>query len=111
AVIAATERRVAGRPGFRQPRRKILRIGPPGERSERAAPDLPRRARLLQPIDEPFLLFRSEDRLRRIGLTEVRHFDVAEANRCRWLTVVVCPSGIEDLEYLLRDQIWKLRAP
>src|SRR5581483_12064061 len=83
----------------------ILRIGAHIERCRRAAPDLPRRVRRAQLVEEPRLLFGAENRLRRIVLANVRDLLIAEPDGRRRLAAVVVAPAVEDLEHVFRGEL------
>ena len=60
------------RPRFGQARGKVLRVGAHVERSNRVAPDFPRRFRFLQPLQEPGFLFCSKNGSGRLIFAEIR---------------------------------------
>src|SRR4051812_2926181 len=103
-IAAARTGVTRARPGFGEPRRKVLRIGTPIERAVRGSPNLPGRLRRRERPLEPRLLFATEQRHRGFVLAKVRHLRVAERNRIGRLPVVVPTAAIEYLHRFLREK-------
>src|SRR4051794_23437257 len=87
---------------------QVLRVNALLHSSRRAAPDFPGRLRVSQLFQEPLLLLRAKDRLRRFFLAPVRNILIAISDRVRRMPVVILATCIDDLKYLLRQKLRKI---
>src|SRR5215469_159693 len=97
-------------PIFDQAAREILWVGAHVERGHRITPDFPCGLRLFQLFQKPGLLFGSENGRGRLTFAKIGNFLITEPDRCRRMAAVICTSGIEDFEGLLRHQSRKVVA-
>src|ERR1043165_5259866 len=67
-------------------RGQVLRVGAPVQRGQRVAPDFPRRRRSLEPVLEPCLLLRPENRLGRRAPLRIGDMRIVEPDFRRGIT-------------------------